>query len=178
MYNKQEYLKVIEQVIDKGPFRDNWNSLGEYQVPNWYKDAKFGIFIHWGIFSVPAFGSEWYSRLMYMQGSKEFDHHRKTYGEHKDFGYKDFIPMFQAENFNAEEWADLFKDAGAQYVIPVAEHHDGFQMYKSEISHWNAYEMGPKRDVLGELSNAFLKRGMMDGASSHRVEHWFFYGSW
>jgi alpha-L-fucosidase len=176
MYNKKNYLKIIDQVIDAGPFHDNWDSLGEYQVPKWYVDAKFGIFIHWGVYSVPEFGSEWYSRNMYIKGSSEFEHHRKTYGEHKDFGYKDFIPMFQAEKFNADEWADLFKNAGAQYVIPVAEHHDGFQMYKSEISHWNAYEMGPRKDVLGELSQAFQERGMVNGASSHRVEHWFFMG--
>jgi alpha-L-fucosidase len=168
---------MIEDVIEKGYYKDSWDSLGEYQVPQWYKDTKFGIFIHWGIYSVPAFGSEWYSRNMYIKGSKEFEYHRNTYGEHKEFGYKDFIPMFSGKKFNPEEWADLFKEAGAQYVIPVAEHHDGFQMYKSEISHWNAYEMGPKRDVLGELSHAFCKRDMMNGASSHRVEHWFFMGN-
>jgi alpha-L-fucosidase len=176
MYNKKNYLKIIDQVIDAGPFHDNWDSLGEYEAPKWYRDSKFGIFIHWGVYSVPKFGNEWYPRHMYIKGSNEFEHHRKTYGEHKDFGYKDFIPMFQAEKFNADEWADLFKNAGAQYVIPVAEHHDGFQMYKSEISHWNAYEMGPRNDVLGELSQAFQERGMTNGASSHRVEHWFFMG--
>ncbi|MFT8347391.1 alpha-L-fucosidase [Clostridium saccharoperbutylacetonicum] len=176
MYNKENYLKIIDQVIDKGPFYDNWDSLGEYQVPKWYKDVKFGIFIHWGVYSVPEFGNEWYSRNMYIKGSTEFEHHRKIYGEHKDFGYKDFIPMFRGEKFNADEWAELFKNAGAQYAIPVAEHHDGFQMYKSEISKWNAYEMGPRRDILGELSQAFQERGMKNGASSHRVEHWFFMG--
>lgn len=177
MYNKQSYLNIIEEVIGKGQYKDTWDSLGEYEVPKWYKDTKFGIFIHWGIYSVPAFGSEWYSRNMYIEGSSEFEHHRKTYGEHKDFGYKDFIPMFEAKKFNPNEWADLFKAAGAQYVIPVAEHHDGFQMYKSEISPWNAYEMGPKRDVLGELSDALESRDMINGASSHRVEHWFFMGN-
>lgn len=111
-----------------------------------------------------------------IQGSKEYEHHIKTYGAHKDFGYKDFIPMFKAERFNAEEWADLFQNAGAQYIVPVAEHHDGFQMYKSDISKWNAYEMGPKKDILGELSDAVKKRGIVNGASSHRIEHWFFMG--
>ena len=82
---------------------------------------------------------------MYIQGTPEFEHHVKTYGPHKDFGYKDFIPMFRAEKFQPEEWIRLFKKAGARYVVPVAEHHDGFQMYKSEISHWNAFEMGPTR---------------------------------
>lgn len=173
---KELYLKEIDRVIANGPFQDNWDSLGEFSIPKWYRNAKFGIFIHWGVYSVPAFSNEWYSRNMYIQGSKEYEHHIKTYGAHKDFGYKDFIPMFQAEKFDAKEWADLFESAGAKYVVPVAEHHDGFQMYKSKISHFNAYEMGPKRDVLGELKAEFDKRGIETGASSHRVEHWFFMG--
>lgn len=176
MYDKQAWLQKIEEVIAKGPYRADWNSLFAYRVPEWYKNAKFGIFIHWGIYSVPAFGNEWYSRNMYIQGSPEFEHHRKTYGEQKDFGYKDFIPMFRAEKFDPKEWAELFKKAGAQYVVPVAEHHDGFQMYDSEISKWNAANMGPKRNVLGELSAEFNRQGMVNGASTHRIEHWFFMG--
>lgn len=172
----EDYLKTIEEVIAQGPYQATWESLSAYEVPKWYRDAKFGIFIHWGIYSVPAFGSEWYSRNMYIQGSPEYEHHIKTYGRHSEFGYKDFIPMFKAEKFQADEWAELFKNAGANYVVPVAEHHDGFQMYKSEISHWNAYEMGPKRDVLGELKGSCQQKGMQVGASSHRVEHWFFMG--
>ena len=92
----KEYLEKIDEVIAKGPYKDTWESLSRYRVPGWYQDSKFGIFIHWGVYSVPAFGSEWYSRNMYMQGSKEYEHHIKTYGAHKDFGYKDFIPMFGA----------------------------------------------------------------------------------
>jgi len=124
MYSKNNYLEIIDKVIKNGEYKATWDSLGEYQVPKWYKDTKFGVFIHWGIYSVPAYGSEWYSRNMYIEGSNEYEHHRKTYGAHKEFGYKDFIPMFSAKNFAPEEWADLFKEAGAQYVIPVAEHHD------------------------------------------------------
>ena len=176
MYDKKAWLKKIDEVIAKGPYRADWNSLSAYRVPEWYKDAKFGIFIHWGIYSVPAFGNEWYSRNMYIQGSPEFEHHRKTYGDQKDFGYKDFIPLFKAERFEPKEWAELFKKAGARYVVPVAEHHDGFQMYDSEISRWNAAGMGPKRNVLGELSEEFNRRGMVNGASTHRIEHWFFMG--
>lgn len=172
----KEYLKKIDEVISRGKYKDTWESLQQYRVPEWYEKAKFGIFIHWGVYSVPAFGSEWYSRNMYIQGSREYEHHIKTYGPHKDFGYKDFIPMFKAERFNADEWAELFKQAGAQYVMPVAEHHDGFQMYDSELSEWNAKKMGPKRDVLGELFKACGEKGMTSGASSHRVEHWFFMG--
>ena len=155
MYDMAPYLQKIEETIAKGPFRDNWESLSKFKVPEWYRRDKFGIFIHWGVYSVPAFSSEWYSRNMYIQGEKEFEHHVKTYGPHKDFGYKDFIPMFEAKKFDPDAWAELFKEAGARYVVPVAEHHDGFQMYDSEISEWNAKNMGPKRDVLGELKESF-----------------------
>ena len=177
MYDLQPYLNTIEDVIAQGPFKDTWESLSAYQVPDWYQNAKFGIFIHWGVYSVPAFGNEWYPRHMYKQGTPEYEHHLKTYGRHTEFGYKDFIPMFKGERFDAEKWVDLFQQAGAKYVVPVAEHHDGFQMYPSEISHWNAYEMGPKRDILGEISASCKKRGIELGASSHRIEHWFTTGS-
>ena len=176
MYNMTPDLDRIEQVIAQGPYSDNWESLSNYSVPKWYMKAKFGIFIHWGIYSVPAFGNEWYSRNMYNKDSREFEYHRKTYGEQKEFGYKDFIPMFKAEKYDADKWAELFKAAGAQYVVPVAEHHDGFQMYRSKISHWNSYEMGPHIDHLGKLKKACESLGMTIGASSHRIEHWFFMG--
>jgi len=174
--DKMTYLKEIDEVIVKGRFKDNWESLSQYKIPDWYRNAKFGIFIHWGVYSVPAFDNEWYSRNMYIKGSNAYDHHIKTYGHHTEFGYKDFIAMFKAENFDPEEWADLFEKAGAKYVCPVAEHHDGFQMYRSELSKYNAFEMGPKRDVLGELTEAFKNHGLQNGASSHRIEHWFFMG--
>ena len=172
----QKEMERIDSVIAQGPYSDTWESLCAYQVPSWYKAAKFGIFIHWGLFSVPAYANEWYTRNMYMQGTSEFEHHVKTYGPHKDFGLKDFIPMFKGEHFDPDAWTALFKEAGAQYVVPVAEHHDGFQMYRSSISHWNAAEMGPQRDVLGELKKSFEESGLTFGASSHRIEHWWFLG--
>ena len=174
--NREERLLEIDRVIAEGKIKDTWESLAEYEAPGWYRRAKFGIFIHWGVYSVPAFGNEWYPRNMYMQDSREYKHHIETYGPHRDFGYKDFIPMFRAEKFDAAAWAEIFKDAGARYVVPVAEHHDGFQMYKSDLSEWNAAEKGPCRDVLGELRAAVEAEGMAFGASSHRVEHWFFMG--
>ncbi len=174
MYDKRAALDAIDQVIAQGPFEPTWESLSHWKVPEWYENAKFGIFIHWGVYAVPAFENEWYPRNMYIQGSNAYEHHLKTYGPHKEFGYKDFVPLFRAERFDPEEWARLFAQAGARYVVPVAEHHDGFQMYRSELSRWNAYEMGPHRDVVGELKAAFEKRGMTLGVSSHRIEHWFF----
>ena len=172
----KDYLKIIDDVIKEGPYTDTWESLSQYRTPEWYMKLKFGIFIHWGVYSVPAFGSEWYPRNMYIQGSKEYEHHICTYGPQKEFGYKDFIPLFKAEKFDPNVWAELFSDAGAKYVVPVAEHHDGFQMYRSDLSGWNAYDMGPHRDVLGELAAACREKGLVMGCSSHRVEHWFFMG--
>lgn len=176
MKDMYEYLREIDRVNEEGPYYPDWESLSAHPTPVWFKEAKFGIFIHWGIYSVPAFGSEWYSRNMYIQGSREYEHHIKTYGSQKEFGYKDFIPMFKAEKFEPEKWAELFEEAGAKYVVPVAEHHDGFQMYDSEVSDWNAAKMGPCRNTLGELNEAFARHGLVNGASSHRVEHWFFMG--
>lgn len=158
-------------------FCDNWESIRKsYRFPEWFQDAKFGIFIHWGIYTVPAFGTEWYARNMYMQNSPEYNYHLEKYGNHKDFGYKDFIPMFTAEKFNADEWMKLFKEAGAKYVVPVAEHHDGFAMYDSELNPWNSVKMGPKRDILGLLQKAAKKEGMIFGLSTHRAENAWFYG--
>ncbi len=176
MTNHQDYLQHIDTVIQKGPYKDNWDSLSNYTVPAWYQSIKFGIFIHWGLYSVPAFDSEWYSRNMYIPGHVCYEHHIETYGPHKEFGYKDFIPMFTADAFDAEQWATLLKASGAQYVCPVAEHHDGFQMYRSDFSHYNAYEMGPQKDILGDLFHALRDQQLYPGASSHRIEHWFFMG--
>jgi alpha-L-fucosidase len=158
------------------PFEPSWDSLSKYQVPEWYKDAKFGIFIHWGVYSVPAFGNEWYPRTMYKKGQPEFKHHVDTFGPQSRFGYKDFIPQFRAEKFDPADWADLFSRAGAKYVVPVAEHHDGFAMYDSALTEWNAAKMGPKRDIIGELAKTVREKGMVFGLSSHRAEHWWFYG--
>ena len=169
-------LKQVDAVDHEGPYRADWESLQKYEEPEWYKDAKFGIFIHWGVYSVPAFGSEWYPRLMYVKGSSEYQHHIETYGPQDKFGYKDFIPMFKAEHFDPAAWAELFKRAGAKYVIPVAEHHDGFAMYDSGLSDWTVVKMGPHRDTTGELAKAVRAAGLHFGLSSHRVEHNFFLG--
>ena len=157
-------------------FQSTWASLEKYQTPDWFRDAKFGIFIHWGVYSVPAFENEWYPRNMYQKDSKEYKHHIEKYGLQNKFGYKDFIPMFKAEKFDPDAWVELFKKAGAKYVVPVAEHHDGFAMYNTALSKWNAYNMGPHRDIIGELAEATRKANLIFGLSSHRIEHWWFMG--
>ena len=155
-------------------FEATWDSLKTYQTPDWYLDGKFGIFIHWGLYCVPAFGNEWYPRNMYLQGTPEFEHHLKTYGPHNQFGYKDFIPMFKAEQYDPRAWAELFQESGAKFIVPVAEHHDGFPMYDTALSQWSAAKMGPKRDLVGELAQAVRRQELVFGVSSHRAEHWFF----
>jgi len=173
--SKVDILTTVEQIIAAGPFTETWESLKAYRVPSWYEDGKFGIFIHWGVYSVPAFGNEWYPRNMYVQGSPEYEHHRSTYGAHTSFGYKDFIPQFTADKFDPRHWANLFRRAGAQFVMPVAEHHDGFQLYDSYLSDWTAARMGPKRDLIGELADAVRREFLVFAVSSHRAEHWWFF---
>lgn len=109
MFDYAKRMCEIRGVIAKGPFQDTWESLSHFRTPTWFSKAKFGIFIHWGLYSVPAYRNEWYSRNMYVRNSPEYEYHRKKYGPQKDFGYKDFIPMFKAEKFDAAKWADLFK---------------------------------------------------------------------
>ncbi len=175
--------------VNTKKYDPNWESLSEYKIPDWYSDAKFGIFIHWGAYAVPAFSSEWYPRHMYMdtetfsadlkpQGKgphKVYTHHKEKWGDQKKFGYKDFIPMFKAEKFDASNWISLLKKSGAKYVVPVADHHDGFAMYASNTTRWNAKDMGPKRDILGELFKEGRKQGLIMGASTHYAFNWSFY---
>src|SRR5579862_8383126 len=110
----QEYTPKLQRQLDtvrkenqRGPFKPDWNSLAAYRTPEWFQDAKFGIFLHWGVYSVPAFGNEWYSRNLYAPGSAAFKHHVATYGPQSKFGYKDFIPLFKAERFDPNAWVDL-----------------------------------------------------------------------
>jgi alpha-L-fucosidase len=156
-------------------YEPSWESLKRHEVPQWYRDAKFGIFIHWGLYAVPAFGNEWYPRNMYQRGTPEFEHHVKTYGPQSRFGYKDFIPKFTAERFDPDAWAALFKESGARFVVPVAEHHDGFAMYDSKLTEWDAKDKGPRRDLVGDLARAVREQGLVLGLSSHRAEHWWFF---
>ena len=175
----QSAVANVQKVIGQGPFSATWDSLENYEIPQWYKDAKFGIFIHWGAYSVPAYGSEWYPRQMYIdakrRGDNFFEYHKEKYGPQKTFGYKDFIPQFKAEKFDAVAWSKLFKETGARYVVPVAEHHDGFPMYDCSFTRWDASEMGPKRDVIGELAKAVRTEGLKFGVSSHRAFNWVYY---
>ena len=171
---QEEYLKLIGDTIENGRYKADWESLSSHKLPEWYYQAKFGIFIHWGIYSVPAYACEWYPRWMYNPGSREYDYHIKNFGDPKVFGYKDFIPMFKGEKFDASKWVDLFAKAGAKYIMPVCEHHDGFAMYDTSFNRWNVAKMGPCTDVALDIKRACEERGLEFCASSHRAEHYFF----
>jgi alpha-L-fucosidase len=174
---RAEILREVDRQSNRGPYRPDWETLRKIDIPQWYQDAKFGIFIHWGVFSVPGWGNEWYPRNMYQKQDSAFQEHVKRYGTQDSSGYKDLIPQFKAEKWDPADWARLFKQAGARYVVPVAEHHDGFALYDSGLSDWTAVKMGPKRDLIGDLARAVRAEGLHFGASFHRAEHdWFFDG--
>jgi len=152
-----------------GPVQSTWASVRDfYKVPSWFNRLKIGIFIHYGAYAVPAYKSEYYPKWMYTTDVKW---HTEHFGPPDKFGYKDFIPMFKAEKFNAAEWVQLFQKSGARYMCPVAEHHDGFAMWDSDLTPWCAGKMGPKRDIVGELEKAARKQNMVWGCSTHRMEH-------
>lgn len=158
-------------------FEPTSESLKNYQVPAWYEDGKFGIYFHWAPFSVAAYQTEWYPRWMYLP-NKRFDiqqHHINTWGSPARFGYKDFIPLFKAEKWNPDQWARLFKEAGAKYLVSAAIHHDGFALWDSEHIPYNSMAMGPKRDIVGEFVTAARKLGMKTGVSTHYGRHWCYY---
>jgi alpha-L-fucosidase len=159
--------------IPAGPVAPTWESIGKnYQVPDWFRDGKFGLFIHWGLYSVPAFHNEWYEKYLY--GNAEIrDWHIKTFGPLDQFGYLKFADRF-ATKFDPAAWAELFAAAGATYVVPTAEHHDWFSLWDSQVTPWNAARIGPKRDLIGELAAAVRARGLKFGVSNHSIEHYTF----
>lgn len=161
-------------------YAPTWNSLREHKTPRWFTDAKFGIYTHWGVYAVPACGpnATWYPYNMYREGSPQHDYHVTTYGHPSQFGYKDFIPQLTGTKFDADEWAETFQRAGAQFAGPVGEHHDGFTMWDTKYSAWNAAKMGPKRDIVGELAQAIRRQNMRFMVALHHAENWWFYPHW
>ena len=159
----------------KPSYQPSWGSLAKHPDAAWFNDAKFGIYFHWGIYSVPAFDNEWYSRNMYIEGERANTFHKLVYGPVSKFGYKDFIPMFHAEKFNPQEWAELIRKAGAKFAGPVTEHADGFSMWDSKVNGWNAARMGPRRDVVGEMARAIRSEGLKFVATFHHQWLWGWY---
>lgn len=165
------------QIINK-PFDKSIEGLRHYVTPDWFQDAKLGIFIHWGIYSVPAYGDEWYGHWMYKPNSKSWagdDIYSYNKEHHPGKGYKDFIPLFKGEQFDAQEWIELFSKAGAKYIVPVAMHHDSFALYDSELTSWKSTLLGPKQDIIQALSVEARRAGLNFGLSNHFAENWWFF---
>ncbi|MDO6430288.1 alpha-L-fucosidase [Flavitalea sp. BT771] len=154
------------QVLQDGPFAPTRASLRAYQIPDWFRDAKFGIWAHWGPQSAVEYG-DWYARNMYMQGEKQYDYHVKTYGHPSKFGFKDTIPNWTAEKFDPDYLMGLYKKAGARYFMSMGVHHDNFDLWDSKYNRWNAVNMGPRKDIVGMWKKAAQKHGMKFGISDH-----------
>ena len=152
--------------IAEGPFLPTRASLRAYQVPDWFRDAKFGIWAHWGPQSAVEAG-DWYARNMYIQGNKQYDYHVKTYGHPSSFGFKDTIPSWKAERFDPDFLMGLYKKAGARYFMTMGVHHDNFDLWNSRHNRWNAVNMGPKKDIVGLWGEAARKHGLKFGISDH-----------
>lgn len=174
-------------------FSPTWSSIKEHQIPEWYDASKLGIFIHWGLYSVPAFApplgelgsipdtewfaanpyAEWYYNSVKIGKGPTYEHHVKTYGE--DFAYENFADMWKAENWDPDQWAELFEAAGAKYVVLTCKHHDGFCLYPSRYTDYNSVKRGPMRDLTGELAKAVRKRGMRFGVYYSGIFDWTFF---
>ncbi len=147
-------------------FSNTVESLQQYECADWFRDAKFGIYLHWGAYSVAEQG-EWYARKLYDEKTPEYAHHVKTYGHPSEFGYADFIPMWKAEKFDPDALLALFKRSGAKYFTPCAVHHDNFDLWDSKHHEWNAVNMGPKKDLIRMWKDATHKAGLRFGVTTH-----------
>lgn len=173
--NKDQTRTKVEQkkVIH---YESTWESLKQHETPEWLLDAKFGIYAHWGLYSVPAFGNEWYGRRMYEKDSDIHKHHVATYGDPSEFGNKDFVPLFKAENYDPDEWADIIEASGARYAGFAVVHHDGYCLWDSEYTRWNSMDTGPDRDLYGELVRSLRKKeGMKVIATFHHIRTFNWY---
>ena len=190
MFSKRDLLKATAMIgaglpeiaaaqsfsdVAPGPFKSNWDSLtAQYQAPDWFRDAKFGIWAHWSAQCVPEFG-DWYARKMYVQGNEFYQHHLEHYGHPADTGFMEMDNRWKAENWNPDELLDLYVKAGAKYFMSLANHHDNFDNFKSRFHDWNSTRIGPKRDIVGTWAKAARARGLKFGVSNHSAHswHWF-----
>lgn len=166
---------VSGEWIEKGPFKPTWESLQGYQTPDWFRDAKFGMWAHWGPQCQPEHG-DWYARGMYEEGSSHYLYHLKKYGHPSKFGFKDVINEWKAENWNPEELVSLYKNAGAKYFMALANHHDNFDLYESKYQkQWNSTKLGPKKDLIKGWEKAARNNDLPFGVSVHASHTWMWY---
>ena len=171
-----QIIKVSEndEPMQKGKFEPNWESLKTYETPEWFRNAKFGIWAHWGPQCVEGSG-DWMAREMYIEGSKAYKYHVEHYGHPSEVGFKDILPLFKAERWNADELVQRYKRCGAKYFFVLGNHHDNFDLWDSQYQPWNSVNMGPKRDVLDEWTKAAKKAGLPLGISFHADHAWTWY---
>ena len=170
-------VKYGGEPIAKGPFKPTWESLQNYKTPDWFRDAKFGMWAHWGPQCEPEAG-DWYARAMYQEGSRQYKIHLEKYGHPSKFGFKDVINEWKAENWDPEELVSLYRNAGAKYFMAMANHHDNFDLYNSKYQkHWNATRIGPKKDLIAGWAKAAKKNGLPFGVSVHASHAWRWYES-
>ena len=164
--------QLVTTPLPPGPFAPTWDSLAQnYRTPSWFEDAKFGIFMHWGVYSAAAHHNEWYEKHMY---GADAQWHAQHFGPQETFGYKDLIPLFTAAQWNPASWAELFRKSGARLVMGMAQHHDNFALWDSAVTPFNAKQLGPHRDLIGDLAAAVRKQGMKFALSNHGVENFTF----
>jgi alpha-L-fucosidase len=169
----------VDGLLASGPFKPNWDSLHGHQDADWFRDAKFGIYTHWGPVTVGSSFSpgdaEWYGNQMYMPSHAAFEYHKKTFGDQHSVGYKDIIPKFTGERFDANKWADVVAQSGAKFAGPVAMHHDNFALWNSSLTRWNSVAMGPRRDIVAELATAYRSKGLKFITTFHHGFAWQYY---
>lgn len=188
-------MAILGDAFHGEEYQPNWESLADYEAPEWYLDAKFGVWPHWGVYSVPAYrgdnAAEWYGRYMHCvekgpdqrpkpghpdviinsfydsRGLKTAKHHQATYGSPAEFGYHDFVEQWKAERFDADQWAELASQSGAKFFCMMAQHHDSFSLYDSQYTEWDSVDKGPHRDLCREIKAAVTRRGLKFGVSNH-----------
>lgn len=173
--NYQVPVLEDDEPMATGPFTPDWESLRTYEVPEWFRDAKFGIWAHWGPQCVEGSG-DWMARSLYMEGSGPYNHHRQNYGHPSEVGFKDILPLFKAENWTPEELVKFYKEeCGAQYFFALGNHHDNFDLWDSKYQEWNSKDIGPKKDILDGWAKAAKKAGLPFGISFHADHAWTWY---
>ncbi len=173
----QEYqipVSEAQEPMQTGQFEPNWESLRQYEVPEWFRDAKFGIWAHWGPQCVEGSG-DWMARELYMEGTYKANYHREYYGHPSEVGFKDILPLFKAEHWNPEKLVQFYKEVGAQYFFALGNHHDNFDLWDSQYQEWNSKNIGPHRDILGKWAAAAKKAGLPLGISFHADHAWTWY---
>ncbi len=167
-------VSTASEPVTPGKFQPTWDSLRQYQCPDWFRNAKFGIWACFGPQNVPEAG-DWYARNMYVEGSRQNKYHLAHYGPPSQFGFKDVIHIWKAEKFDADKLVALYKKVGAQYFFAMANHHDNFDMYDSKYQPWNSVNVGPHQDIIGDFARAAREQGLPFGVSVHAAHAWSFY---